>query len=68
VCGHSDPAFNDIFTGKENWFEPSEQIAKKAMRFYYENASKIDRTAGLKVAEQFSYQNVAKRIKEMLDE
>ena len=68
VCAHSDPAFSDIFTGKENWFEPSEQLAKKAMRFYYENANKIDRAAGIKVAEKFSYQNIAKKIKDILDE
>lgn len=68
VCAHNDPAFNDIFTGKENWFEPSEKLAKKAMRFYYDNANNIDRTAGLKFAEQFSYQNIAKKIKDILDE
>lgn len=68
ICTHGDPAFGDIFTGKENWFNPSETMAKKAMRFYYENASKIDRTAGLKMAEQFSYENVANKIKDILDE
>lgn len=68
VCYHSDPAFADIFTGKENWFEPSETLAKAAMRFYYENAANIDRTHGIKVAEQFSYSSVANKIKEVIDE
>lgn len=68
VCAHGDPAFKDIFTGKENWFEPSELEAKKAMRFYYENYNNVDRSAGLKLAEKFSYQNIAKKIKEALDE
>lgn len=68
VCSHGDPAFGDIFTGRENWFQPSEMLAKKAMRFYYENADSIDRTAGIKAAEKFSYQNIANKIKDILDE
>jgi len=68
VCSQNDPAFGDIFTGRENWFQPSEQLAKKAMRFYYENSHKIDRSIGLKTAEKFSYQNIAKKIKDVLDE
>lgn len=67
VCNHSDPAFKEIFTGREEWFHPSESEIKKAMRFYYENRHNIDRSAGLKQAEKFSYQNVGKLIKDTLN-
>lgn len=53
ICNHSDPAFMDIFTGRENWFVPSEYEIKKAMRFYYENRSNIDRKLGQKWQKNF---------------
>lgn len=68
ICCHSDPAFSDIFTGTEHWFEPNEVETKKAMRFYYENRNNIDRTKGIKRAEKFSYKNIAQHIKDILDE
>lgn len=68
VCNHSDPAFMDIFTGREEWFIPSESEIKKAMRYYYQNRFNIDRTAGAKMAEKFSYQNVGNCIKELLND
>lgn len=67
VCEHSDPAFPNIFTGKEYWFVPDEKDIKSAMRFYYENRDKIDRTRGIKDAQQFSYESVGKMIKELLN-
>jgi len=67
VCNHSDPAFMDIFTGREEWFTPSESEIKKSMRYYYENRFKIDRTAGAKTAEKFSYKNIGNLIKGLLN-
>jgi len=68
VCNHSDPAFTDIFTGREEWFTPSESKIKKAMRFYYETQNVIDRTSGLKQAQKFNYENISNKIKEYLSE
>lgn len=68
TCNHSDPAFMDIFTGREEWFIPSEHEIKKAMRFYYENRNNIDRKAGLKVSEKFSYQTIGNLIKDILND
>lgn len=67
VCNHNDPAFPNIFTGREHWFTPDEKEIKKAMRFYYDNDKNIDRSAGLKHAEKFSYENVGMVIKELLN-
>lgn len=68
VCSHTDPAFPDIFTGKEEWFIPSEKEVKQAMRWYYENKDKIDRSAGLDQASKFSYESIGQKIKDILDE
>ena len=68
VCMHTDPAFPDLFTGREEWFVPSESKTKKAMRYYYETRNVIDRKAGLKQAEKFSYENISNKIKEYLSE
>lgn len=68
VCQHNDPAFSELFTGNEEWFCPDEKEMKKAMRFYFENRASIDRTAGLKQAEKFSYTNVGNMIKELLND
>lgn len=68
VCNHSDPAFPNLFTGREEWFVPSEREIKKAMRYYYENRDSIDRTAGIKQAEKFSYNSVGQQIKEALND
>lgn len=68
ICNHSDPAFKEIFTGREEWFHPSESEIKKAMRFYYENRNNIDRMAGIKQAEKFSYNNVGQLIKDTLND
>ena len=67
VCEHSDPAFTNIFTGRESWFVPDEEEVKSSMRFYYENKDLIDRTRGLKEAQEFSYENVGNLIKELLN-
>jgi glycosyltransferase involved in cell wall biosynthesis len=67
VCEHSDSAFSNIFTGKESWFVPDETEIKSAMRFYYENQSTIDRKAGLELAQEFSYESVGQKIKELLN-
>jgi glycosyltransferase involved in cell wall biosynthesis len=66
ICNHSDPAFLDLFTGKELWFHPSQHETKKAMRFYYENRNNINRTTGLKSASKFSYENIGNLIKDAI--
>ncbi len=70
VCQCSDAAFPEIFTGREFWFIPSEYEIRKAMRFYYENRDKKleYKKAGLTRAKMFSYENIAKLIKENLSE
>jgi glycosyltransferase involved in cell wall biosynthesis len=68
TCNHSDPAFMDIFTGREDWFIPSEYEIKKAMRFYYENRNNIDRKAGLRMAEKFSYKTIGNTIRDILND
>lgn len=67
ICEHSDPAFPNIFTGRESWFIPDEEEIKSAMRFYYENRDKIDRSRGIKEAQEFSYTNVGNKIKGILN-
>lgn len=67
VCEHGDPAFPDIFTGKEEWFVPEERKIKQAMRYYYENRDKIDKLSGLKRAELFSYNNIGNLVKDILN-
>jgi glycosyltransferase involved in cell wall biosynthesis len=68
ICNHSDAAFPDIFTGREEWFTPSESEIKRMMRYYYENRDKIDRDAGLKQASKFSYESVGQIIKDALND
>lgn len=68
VCTYSDPAFKETFTGRENWFIPSEAGTKAAMRYYYENAKNIDKKQGLVHAQHFGYKNVANIIRGILDE
>ena len=68
VCTYNDPAFKETFTGRENWFIPSELETRKAMRYYYENSSTINRSEGLIQAEKFSYNNIANKIKDILNE
>jgi glycosyltransferase involved in cell wall biosynthesis len=68
ICNHSDPAFPHIFTGREEWFQPDESEIKKAMRYYYDNRNIIDRSIGIKYAEQFSHENIGKIIKDTLND
>jgi glycosyltransferase involved in cell wall biosynthesis len=67
ICEHADPAFPNIFTGRESWFVPDEEEVKSAMRFYYENRDSIDRDRGIEDAQLFSYENVGNLIKELLN-
>jgi glycosyltransferase involved in cell wall biosynthesis len=67
ICEHSDPAFPNIFTGRESWFVPDEEEIKSAMRFYYENKNSINRQRGLEYAQEFSYENVGNLIKDLLN-
>ena len=68
VCNHSNPAFSNIFTGNEEWFIPSESETKRAMRFYYESRSDINRTDGIKRAKSFTFEKVANMIKGYLND
>ena len=74
-CKCSDSAFPDMFTGREYWFTPCEKSIREAMRGYYESF-KSDPvrhrekalTSGLKAVEKFSYENVGKKMMEVLNE
>lgn len=68
VCDHSDPAFPELFTGKQEWFIPSECVIKNHMRYYYENKDKIDRSAGLNRASKFSFEKIGNLIKDYLND
>jgi len=68
ICNHSDPAFPDLFTGKELWFHPSEKEIKDAMRFYYENRNSTNKKDGLEYGKQFSYENIGNMIKEKIND
>jgi len=68
VCEHNDVAFPDLFTGREQWFVPSEEEVKKAMRYYYDNKNKINRSEGLKRGAKFDYSSIANQIKETLND
>ena len=68
ICNHSNPAFRDIFSGREHWFVPNEQDIKSAMRYAFNNKNNvaIDKTAGINRAENYNYQNIANKIQEYL--
>lgn len=68
ICNHGNPAFKELFTGADEWFMPSERAIKQAMRFYYEHRDTIDKTIGIKNAERFSYINIGKKIKDILND
>ena len=66
ICDQSDPAFPELFSGRESWFTPNELQIKEKMRYYYENRGSIDRDEGLQQGEKFSYEKVGNQIKECL--
>lgn len=67
ICSHKNPAFPDLFTGRDNWFMPNELEIKEAMRYYYENRQCIQKNAGIDRGKEFSYENVGIKIKEALN-
>jgi hypothetical protein len=67
-CTHSDPAFNDLFTGKESWFIPSEYEAQKAMRLLFEKRGTIDINAGLNRGREFNYETIGSLMKDLLND
>jgi len=74
-CKLEDSPFEDLFTSKEYWFQPCEKQIREQMRKYYESWNKDpisyaqrNRVAGLKQVEKFSYENIAKTIKETLND
>lgn len=75
TCKCSDSAFPDMFTGREYWFQPCEKSIRSQMRQYYQSWMKNpvtyksrNQAAGLKAAENFSYQKVAKLILETIND
>jgi len=75
VCKCSDAAFPDIFTGREYWFQPCEMKTRKQMRQYFESWGKNpimyknrNQTAGLKRAGKYSYENIGKLMKDIINE
>jgi glycosyltransferase involved in cell wall biosynthesis len=68
ICNHANPAFMELFTGQDEWFVPSEQMIKEAMRFYYENKDGINRASGLEQGKKFSYDIIGNGIKEIIND
>ena len=75
VCKCSDAAFPDIFTGREYWFQPCERNIREQMRKYFESwknnpimYKSRNQAAGLKRAENYSYENIGKCMKEIINE
>lgn len=68
VCQQQDAAFDFIFTGREEWFVPSEREIKRAMRYYYENRDNKNKDVGFEQGRKFSYENIANKIKESINE
>ena len=75
TCKCSDSAFPDMFTGREYWFQPCEKQIRTQMRKYYESWKKDpisyqsrNQSAGMKIAEKFSYSNIAKLMMETINE
>lgn len=68
ICNHQDPAFMELCSGKEEWFTPSESLAKRAMRYMLNNKDNIDRTAGLLRGETYNYENIATLIRNLLND
>jgi hypothetical protein len=68
VCNHSDPAFMELCSGKEEWFHPSESLTKKAMRLAVLNKEKISMDAGLNNATKYNYNNVGNLMKDYLND
>lgn len=74
-CKYPDPAFPDLFTSQEYWFQPSEMDIRKQMRTSYESWKKDqisygvrNGAEGLKRAEKYSYDNIGKLMKEIINE
>lgn len=74
TCRCTDSPFKDVFTGRENWFVPCEHQTKRQMRKYYEQHKKDTiqtkreaKIAGLKRAQDFSYEKVGNKMKELLN-
>tara|TARA_R110000751_G_scaffold44605_9_gene101968 strand:- start:5900 stop:7036 length:1137 start_codon:yes stop_codon:yes gene_type:complete len=75
TCKCSDAAFPDIFTGREYWFQPCEKSIREQMRKYFESwknnpmmYKNRNQAAGLKRAENYSYENIGKLMKEIINE
>jgi glycosyltransferase involved in cell wall biosynthesis len=67
-CVHSNPAFPDIFTARENWFFVDEKLAKKSMRVAMSRRGEVDRNAGINNAIKYDYEHIANIIKEILND
>tara|TARA_B100001564_G_scaffold353560_1_gene362725 strand:+ start:1828 stop:2952 length:1125 start_codon:yes stop_codon:yes gene_type:complete len=67
ICQNPTPAFPEINTGREEWFNPSEREIKKAMRYYFEKRKEGKKKDGLKEMKKFSYENIGKKMQEILN-
>ena len=75
VCKYPDPAFPDLFTGREFWFHPCEKQIREQMRTSFDSWKKDpityksrNQAAGVKRAENYSYDNIGKLMRETLSE
>lgn len=74
-CKYPDPAFPDLFTAREFWFQPCENHIREQMRTSYNSWKKDqisykarNQAAGLKRAMDYSYDNIGKLMKEIVSE
>ena len=58
----------ELFSGREEWFHPSEQLTKRAMREIYSNQQNINKKAGLIRGTNYSYENIGKLMKDCLND
>jgi glycosyltransferase involved in cell wall biosynthesis len=75
TCKYPDPAFPDLFTGREFWFQPCEKQIREQMRTSFNSWKKDpiayksrNQAAGVKRAENYSYDNIGKLMRETLSE
>ncbi len=75
ACKYPDPAFPDLFTGRELWFQPCEGKIREQMRTSFNSWKKDpvsykarNQAAGVKQSEKFSYENIGKLMKEIVNE
>lgn len=66
-CINQTPAFPELNTAREEWFQPSEREIKKAMRYYFNNREEEKTQDGIKISKNFSHEAIGKKMLEVLN-